>query len=94
MEMKSLCYIIVYLMKYKKNCDHPVPIRALVNFERIKIFQYQFKNINFIITSDSLSLTNNNGQKVIYPGVHYFDITDGVMISTINYTVPTSSVNK
>jgi len=68
-------------------CGHPVPFRALVDFQRVKMGVQGTSTVTFTITADKLSLTNNNGVKVVYPGVHYFDVSDGVASSTVQILV-------
>jgi len=69
--------------------DHPVPIRALVEFERYSLAKGEKLLVRFNITDSMYTLTNNDGDKVIYPGVHYFDVTNGVNpASTITVNIP------
>jgi hypothetical protein len=67
--------------------NHPVPIKALVDFKRIHILMGTTANTTFPITSDYLSLTDADGNKVVYSGTHYLDVTDGVAVSTVTVVV-------
>jgi len=74
----------------KQSVDHPVPLRALVDFTRIgPIPAGGSQNTpDFIIDNTKLALTTNDGSKKVYSGDHYFDFTDGVGETvTITYTV-------
>ena len=73
----------------RKSVTHPVPLRRLVDFNRVSLASGSAQPITFAITQNYFVLTNNEGQDVIYPGVHLFDITRGVGASTtFTVTVP------
>jgi len=60
-----------------KQCDHPVPIKRLVEFERISIEPNENVKITFNIPLTSMRLTTNSGKRVIYPGKHFLTFSRG-----------------
>jgi len=65
-------------MEIAHSVDHPVPHRALVNFHRVTVEVRETVSLLFLITDEDLAVTNNDGILVVYPGIHYFELTDGV----------------
>lgn len=47
----------------------PVPIRALVDFDRYTVDANSKQAVQFVIPTDSLVLTDLNGDKVLYAGM-------------------------
>jgi hypothetical protein len=54
----------------RKNVPHPVPIKALVEFERVFVPVRGRTEIDFVLFDNALELVNQNGIKVLYPGQH------------------------
>jgi len=73
----------------KSSVDHPVPIRSVADFNRVTLNTGDTTSFNFTITDNELALTNLNGEKVVYAGTHYFDITDS-MSEAVTVTVVVS----
>jgi beta-glucosidase len=46
----------------------PAPIRSLRAFKRIHLLPGEFKNVKFLLPSDSFSVVNDEGEKVVLPG--------------------------
>ena len=92
----------VQLMVYHRVSDairrnvsslHPVPLRALVDFDRITLAKGAGGPLGFTTTDSYLTLTDAQGRDVTYAGDHYIDITNGngnPLTFTIN--VPAFSV--
>jgi xylan 1,4-beta-xylosidase len=57
--------------------DHPVPLRQLVAFERVSLDVGEAATVTFAIGTDQLTLTNNDGDRVLYSGAHLFSVSDG-----------------
>lgn len=60
------------------NVTHPVPLRRLVDFERVSVAAGATETVHFVLSDEDLTLTNEKGQEVLYPGTHYLDVGDGV----------------
>eukprot|EP00005_Dracoamoeba_jomungandri_P000876 CAMPEP_0174251866 /NCGR_PEP_ID=MMETSP0439-20130205/1559_1 /TAXON_ID=0 /ORGANISM="Stereomyxa ramosa, Strain Chinc5" /LENGTH=746 /DNA_ID=CAMNT_0015332303 /DNA_START=231 /DNA_END=2471 /DNA_ORIENTATION=- len=73
---------------------HPVPIKGLVGFERVgPIPSNQQSTAHFSLNAtEVLSLTNNDGDKVVYPGVHFFDVSDGLSLHSLSVSVSSQFV--
>lgn len=57
--------------------NHPVPFRSLIDFERVSDVAIDGSAyVQFVIPWTKFTLTNNSGEKVLYNGTHYIDITD------------------
>jgi len=57
---------------------HPVPAKQLVQFERFSLNSVgQCATHRFVLTSDSFALTDATGNRVLYPGDHFIDVTNG-----------------
>jgi len=54
----------------RNKVDHPVPIKHLVEFERVTVAAGQATQITFNLDQKALQLTNKSGDKVVYPGKH------------------------
>jgi len=60
--------------------DHPVPIKRLINFERIYIGPGQEEKVIFSLDPKrDFELVNQDGKRVLYPGRHKLQITNGVL---------------
>jgi len=77
----------------RSKCGHPVPLRALVDFKRASLNSGEETLLHFVIGSKQLAITDLNGNKVVYAGAHYFDVTNGVSAAvTIEIDVPSTVV--
>ena len=74
----------------RKSVTHPVPLRQLVDFDRVSVGVGQSSPVTFTLSDNYLTITNNQGQDVIYPGEHMFDISRGYGKS-ITFTVTAPS---
>ncbi|HJS24894.1 MAG TPA: glycoside hydrolase family 3 C-terminal domain-containing protein, partial [Pyrinomonadaceae bacterium] len=54
----------------------PVPIRALVGFDRISLKTGEKRSMTFIIMSQQMSLIDNSGKRVIEPGEFLLKVGD------------------
>eukprot|EP00026_Physarum_polycephalum_P000650 Phypoly_transcript_00651.p1 GENE.Phypoly_transcript_00651~~Phypoly_transcript_00651.p1 ORF type:complete len:873 (+),score=93.35 Phypoly_transcript_00651:1602-4220(+) len=62
-----------------KQVNHPVPFRSLVGFDRVgNVGVGEKGQLQIVIPRTSFYLTNNTGDKVLYYGTHYLDITDSI----------------
>ena len=60
------------------NGSHPIPRRALVDFTRIGVRAGTTVPVSFrLLADDVLTLTNDLGARVLYPGTHLLDVYDG-----------------
>jgi hypothetical protein len=60
------------------NVTHPVPLKRLVDFQRIDVATSGQASVHFTFSEEYLVLTNQQGQEVVYAGTHYLDVFDGV----------------
>jgi beta-glucosidase len=56
----------LYLTDVEASVD--VPVRKLIGFERIKLAPGETKQVDFTITSEQMSIIDNNGNTVLEPG--------------------------
>jgi hypothetical protein len=61
----------------KASAGHPVPIKRLVQFDRVTLAPGTAATITFTVTKKQLELINNSGESVLYPGVHTLTFTRG-----------------
>jgi hypothetical protein len=54
----------------RKNAPHPIPLKALVEFERVSVSAGRQTQIQFNLSNLAVQLVNQNGVRVIYPGQH------------------------
>jgi len=52
--------------------DHPVPRRALVGFERVRVGRGGQAGLRFELTARELELVDAAGERRLYPGMHEF----------------------
>jgi len=58
---------------------HPIPARSLIDFGRWAVEENHGRvSTTFTISSSKFALTNLQGDKVLYSGTHYIDVTNGV----------------
>lgn len=57
--------------------DHPLPLRALVAFERVSVGAGSQVEVKFELGHDELMLINRDGVRTLYPGLYEFVFTTG-----------------
>jgi beta-D-xylosidase 4 len=63
--------------KIRQRAQHSVPLKRLVDFGRVTVQPGETAKIEFLL-NDVFWLVNNNGDKVVYPGTHSLEFTNGV----------------
>lgn len=63
--------------KIREAATHPVPLKRLVEFERVRLNPGDDTTISFAVTFDRLGLTNSDGDYVIYEGAHELVFSTG-----------------
>jgi len=67
------------------NGAHPLPLRALVGFERVSVSAGGSTMVQFDIpVEEALGFINEDGATALYPGTHYLDVSNG---NTANITI-------
>jgi len=61
----------------RKIAPHPVPIKALVEFERVFVPKGGQTTIQFGLFDNAISLVNENGVRTLYPGTHQIIFSRG-----------------
>ena len=61
----------------RKNASHPIPIKALVAFDRVSVTAGQTGGLQFTIPQTSLAVVDGNGNKVVYAGEHSLIFSQG-----------------
>ena len=62
-----------------RNLTQPVPAKKLVEFDRVAVpGDGTCAAITFMLYPEAMSLTSADGDRVVYPGIHYFDVANGV----------------
>jgi hypothetical protein len=59
--------------------DHPVPLKSLIDFDRVQVDARENKAISFTHDFDVLKIRNSEGDRILYPGRHSILITNGVL---------------
>jgi len=72
--------------------QHPIPLKNLIGFERVSVASKETQTVVIPFDEMALSVTNENGDKVVYPGVHYLSISRDGVSSDVSFTVQTPSV--
>ena len=69
---------------------HALPLRALVGFERVAVAAGAVVPVAFALPADeALGFVDENGATVVYPGLHFIDVSDGAGANvTVSVTVP------
>ena len=62
----------------RSKAKHPVPLKSLVDFQRVRIESGGLDIINFQFDLNVFGLINEHGDKVVYPGTHKLLFTNGV----------------
>jgi len=58
--------------------SHPVPLSTLVGFQRISLPAGSTVPVDMTLSvAQALSLVDNTGASVLYPGLHFLDVWDG-----------------
>eukprot|EP00026_Physarum_polycephalum_P002953 Phypoly_transcript_02962.p1 GENE.Phypoly_transcript_02962~~Phypoly_transcript_02962.p1 ORF type:complete len:862 (+),score=98.40 Phypoly_transcript_02962:97-2586(+) len=69
-----------------ESVNHPVPFRALVEFDRVSVEEGAGGSVSLSVPWSRFALTDNSGNKVLYSGTHYLDVTDSISAPcTITY---------
>jgi beta-glucosidase len=58
--------------------NHPVPIKHLVDFSRVRIAPGDTKSVVFVFDEKVFLLVNESGDKVVHTGTHKLSVTNGV----------------
>eukprot|EP00008_Paramoeba_atlantica_P009980 CAMPEP_0201481994 /NCGR_PEP_ID=MMETSP0151_2-20130828/6242_1 /ASSEMBLY_ACC=CAM_ASM_000257 /TAXON_ID=200890 /ORGANISM="Paramoeba atlantica, Strain 621/1 / CCAP 1560/9" /LENGTH=701 /DNA_ID=CAMNT_0047864447 /DNA_START=732 /DNA_END=2837 /DNA_ORIENTATION=+ len=69
----------------RNRVDHPVPRKQLVDFQRIQVDPTDFYTFSFEVPLVGLSLTNLNGDKLVYSGNHILSVENGLASSQLVY---------
>lgn len=74
--------------------DHPLPLRALVDFERVSVAAGGQVEVKFELGPESLQLINGKGERTLYPGKHELIFSRGSTDDeqTIAVEVPATAV--
>ena len=59
---------VVQLYLTRLNAPVPVPIRSLAGFSRVHLKPGESKLVNFDIAPRMMSVIDNNGKRVVFPG--------------------------
>jgi len=62
----------------RKKVTHPVPIKQLVDFQRVTVKKAGTQTITFSLDDTAVQLTDQNGDKLVYPGTHYIAFSRGL----------------
>merc|ERR1712039_378281 len=57
--------------------SHPVPQSSLVDFARVRVARGASSSLSFVIGEKAFAVTDTNGDRVILPGTHYVDVSNG-----------------
>ena len=57
--------------------DHPVPLKSLIGFERVRVRAGQTEMLKFEFSDDALLLVNKTGEKVLYEGARTLIFSNG-----------------
>jgi hypothetical protein len=69
---------------------HPLPLSALVDFARVAVAAGRSATVTFELgVADTLSFTNEDGARALYPGMHFVDVFDGSANVTIALVLET-----
>ena len=65
---------------------HPLPLRALVDFERVSVGAGAVGSVRFDIpVAEALAFVNEDGATTLYAGPHFLDVSNG---NGVNVTIP------
>ena len=69
--------------------SHPIPLSSLAGFDRISIRSGGgLVQVNIdLLASKALTLVDNTGASVLYPGLHFIDIWGGGSVNNITIAV-------
>jgi len=71
---------------------YPVPSRALVDFERVTVAAGGQASVEFTLPRAKLGVVDGGGDRVVLAGAHYFDVSNGVGVQTVEVKVSAASV--
>jgi len=71
----------------RRNAKHPVPLKQLVDFERVFVKAGESVEVKFEVESKSLRLTDENGHRKLYSGSHLLVFTNGVQQAEFKFDV-------
>lgn len=63
----------------RRAAKHPVPLKSLVGFERVRVEPGDIDIISFEFDRSVFELVNEHGDKILYPGTHKLSFTNGVV---------------
>eukprot|EP00045_Choanoeca_perplexa_P015809 m.204769 g.204769 ORF g.204769 m.204769 type:complete len:863 (+) comp17088_c0_seq12:3-2591(+) len=66
----------------RKEANHPVPLRSLVAFDRVRVGAGSSVSIDFELTPAMAMLVNEDGVKTLYSGEHEFIVSRGPGLKT------------
>lgn len=66
---------------------HAVPLKALIDFERIHVPGKSQAELTFSVPLSNIRVVDNDGRSVLYPGQHHLIFSNG---SGDNVTIPVS----
>lgn len=73
--------------------DHPVPLRALIDFTRLHVEAGAETTADFTITPDrSLALVDKSGNRTLYAGTHEIIVSRGFLESEQAFSITVSGV--
>ena len=65
----------------KNSVPHPVPLKSLINFERISVNINDSAALSFSFEKDVLFLNNQDGESVLYSGTHFLSFSMGDLMA-------------
>ena len=64
--------------RIRAKATHPVPAKALVGFERVRVPAGETRRVAFALDSSALELVDASGGRRLYPGTHTLQFSRGV----------------
>jgi beta-D-xylosidase 4 len=66
--------------RLRATLSHPAPLQRgnLIGFQRVSLSAGSQKDISFSIPMEQLAITTNNGDRILYAGMHELTFTNGV----------------
>ena len=61
----------------REKVKHPVPIKQLIDFQRVTVLHDQTEKVTFGIESSGFALVDENGEKIVYKGQHDIIVSRG-----------------
>eukprot|EP00475_Leptophrys_vorax_P024823 TRINITY_DN343_c0_g1_i1.p1 TRINITY_DN343_c0_g1~~TRINITY_DN343_c0_g1_i1.p1 ORF type:complete len:746 (+),score=247.05 TRINITY_DN343_c0_g1_i1:83-2320(+) len=72
--------------------QHPIPLKNLIGFERVSVAAKQTQTIVLPFDQMSLSVTNEKGDKVVYPGSHQLTVSRDGVNADVSFVVQVPAV--